>query len=55
VDVKNGTFSGSVVDPGSNQKLSFQGALLEKSGGGGGFFLNADKNQGGKISLKPAN
>lgn len=55
LDVKNGLFSGSVVDPGSNEKLSFQGALLEKSGGGGGFFLNADKSQGGKVSLAPAN
>ena len=42
LDVKNGLFSGSVVDPNSGEKLSFQGALLEKSGGGGGFFLNAD-------------
>jgi len=55
VDAKNGLFNGSVVDPGSNQKLSFQGALLEKSGIGGGFFLIADKNQGGKVSLAPAN
>jgi len=55
VDVKNGLFSGSVVDPGSNQKLSFQGALLEKSGVGGGFFLNASKDLGGKAYLAPAN
>jgi len=55
VDVKNGIFNGSVVDPNSGQKLSFQGALLEKSGMGGGFFLNADKDQGGKVSLAPAN
>jgi hypothetical protein len=54
VDVKNGLFTGSVIDPGSSQKLSFQGALLEKSGAGGGFFLNADKSQGGKVSLAPA-
>lgn len=55
VNLNTGLFSGSVVDPGSSQKLSFQGALLEKSGIGGGFFLNADKNQGGKVSLSPAN
>jgi hypothetical protein len=48
-------FTGSVMDPGSLQKLSFQGALLEKSGIGGGYFLNADKNQGGKVYLSPAN
>jgi hypothetical protein len=55
VNLKTGLFSGSVMDPDSSQKLSFQGALLEKSGIGGGFFLNADKNQGGKIYLSPAN
>ena len=55
IDAKNGLFSGSVVDPNSSQKLSFQGALLEKSGMGGGFFLNANKNQGGKVYLVPAN
>jgi hypothetical protein len=55
VNLKTGLFSGSVVDPGSSQKLSFQGALLEKSGIGGGFFLNADNNQGGKVYLSPAN
>jgi hypothetical protein len=55
VDVKNGLFNGSVVDPTSGQKLSFQGALLEKSGIGGGFFLNANKDQGGKVYLAPAN
>ena len=55
VDVKNGLFNGSVVDPDSGQKLLFQGALLEKSGIGGGFFLNATKDQGGKVYLAPAN
>jgi hypothetical protein len=55
LDAKTGLFSGSMIDPGSSEKLSFQGALLEKSGMGGGFFLNADKNQGGKVSLAPAN
>jgi hypothetical protein len=55
VDVKNGLFNGSVVDPDSSQTLLFQGALLEKSGTGGGFFLNANKDQGGKVSLTPAN
>jgi len=55
VDIKNGLFNGSVVDPDSGQRLSFQGALVEKSGMGGGFFLNANKDQGGKVSLAPAN
>jgi len=55
LDVKNGLFNGSVLDPNSGQTLSFQGALLENSGNGGGFFLNASKDQGGKVSLVPAN
>jgi len=53
VDSKNGLFSGSVLDPNSSQTLSFQGTFLENSGGG--FFLNASKDQGGKVSLAPAN
>ena len=55
VNLKNGSFNGSVFDPGTSQTLSFQGALLEKSGVGGGFFLNANKDQGGKVYLAPAN
>jgi hypothetical protein len=46
-----GLFSGSLMNNG--QKLSFQGAVLEKSGIGGGFFLNAD--QSGKVYFGPAN
>jgi hypothetical protein len=53
-DSKNGLFTGSVFDPASSQTFSFQGAFLE-NGTGGGFFLNADKNQGGKVYLAPAN
>jgi hypothetical protein len=56
VDVKNGLFNGKVIDPKNGQTLfSIQGALLEKSGIGGGFFLNANKDQGGKVYLAPAN
>ena len=55
LDVKNGLFSGTVLDPNSGQTLTFQGALLEKSGMGGGFFLNPGKDVGGKVSLAPAN
>jgi hypothetical protein len=55
MDVKNGLFNGQLIDSNSGQTLSFQGALLEKSGTGGGFFLNANKDQGGKVSLAPAN
>ncbi len=54
VNAKTGLFTGSVTQPGS-QALSVQGAFLEKSGIGGGFFLNAAQNQGGKIYLAPAN
>jgi hypothetical protein len=56
VNAKTGLFSGSVRDPNSSEVLSLQGAFLEGSGGsGGGFFLSADKQHGGKISLAPAN
>jgi hypothetical protein len=54
-NLKTGLFTGSVTDPNSSQTLSFQGALLEQSGIGGGFFLNTDKSQGGKVHLTPAN
>lgn len=53
VNPETGLFSGSVVDPKSNQKLLFQGALLERSGMGGGFFLDA--GQSGKVYFGPAN
>ena len=53
VNPKNGLFNGSVTDPNTHQKLLFQGALLEKSGIGGGYFLNAD--QSGKVNFGPAN
>jgi len=49
---QTGLFNGSVVDPNSGQKLLFQGVLLERSGTGGGFFLNAD--QSGKVYLGTA-
>jgi hypothetical protein len=48
---QTGLFSGSLAVPNSNQKLSFQGALLERSGIGGGFFLNAE--QSGKVYFGP--
>jgi hypothetical protein len=56
INPKTGLFSGSATDPDSGKALSLQGAFLEGSdGSGGGFFLSADKQQGGKISLAPAN
>lgn len=55
VNVKSGLFSGSVTDSNSSQQFSFEGAFLEKSGVGGGFFLNANGDQGGKFCLTPAN
>lgn len=55
VNLKTGFFTGSVVDTNTSQKFSVQGALLEKSGIGGGFFLNSSQDQGGKIYLAPAN
>lgn len=53
VNPQTGLFNGSVTEPNGGQKLSFQGALLERSGTGGGFFLNAD--QSGKVYFGPAN
>lgn len=53
VNPQTGLFNGSVTEPNSGQKLSFQGAFLERSGTGGGFFLNAD--QSGKVYFGPAN
>lgn len=55
VNLKTGLFSGSVRDLNSSQEFSFEGALLENSGVGGGFFLNANGDQGGKVYLTPAN
>jgi hypothetical protein len=52
VNPQTGLFSGTLTLP-NTQRLSFQGALLEKSGVGGGFFLNAD--QSGKVYFGPAN
>lgn len=52
VNPQTGLFNGSVTEPNSGQKLSFQGAFLERSGTGGGFFLNAD--QSGKVYFGPA-
>jgi len=54
VNAKTGLFTGSVTQPGS-PAFSVQGAFLENSGIGGGFFLNAGQNEGGKIYLAPAN
>lgn len=53
VNPQTGLFNGSVTEANSGQKLSFQGAFLERSGTGGGFFLNAD--QSGKVYFGPAN
>lgn len=53
INPQTGLFNGSVTLPNSKQKLSFQGALLESSGTGGGFFLNED--QSGKVYFGPAN
>lgn len=50
---QTGLFNGSLAIPNSKQKLSFQGALLEKSAIGGGFFLNAE--QSGNVYFGPAN
>jgi hypothetical protein len=56
INLKTGLFTGSLADPNGSEALSLQGAFLEGSeSSGGGFFLSADKKQGGKITLVPAN
>jgi hypothetical protein len=48
----SGLFKGSFFDSVSGQSILFQGALLEKSGFGTGFFLSP--NQSGKVYLGSA-
>lgn len=51
ISTASGLFKGSTVNPDTSQKISFQGALLEKSGEGQGFFINS--GQSGKVYLGP--
>jgi hypothetical protein len=46
-----GLFSGTVLPPGAAKLITFRGALLQRQGYGGGFFLNT--NQSGRVRLGP--
>jgi len=50
ITTSTGLFKGSLLKPGGGT-LSFQGALLNKSGTGAGFFLGT--NQSGQVFLSP--
>ncbi len=47
----DGTFSGSAVNPSTGRSLKYSGALLQKQGVGGGYFLGTD--QSGKVLVAP--
>ncbi|SPE54973.1 exported hypothetical protein [Verrucomicrobia bacterium] len=51
INASLGLFSGTVLNPESNQRLSFSGALWENGQVGLGFFLNG--NQSGEVYLEP--
>jgi len=47
----SGQFSGSVVPPGATKPVLFKGALLQKQGYGGGYFLGT--NESGRVYFAP--
>ena len=51
VTTSPGLFSGSALNPQTDQAFSFQGALFEKANIGAGFFVNTNRN--GQIYLSP--
>ena len=48
---KTGQFTGSVTPPGTRKAVPFKGAILQKQGYGGGFFLGT--NQSGRVYFSP--
>jgi len=48
---KTGRFTGSVRPPGVRKAISFKGAILQKQGYGGGYFLGT--NQSGRVYFGP--
>ena len=48
----SGLFSGKITDPLNTNHLAFKGAVLQKPGYGGGFFLTAPA--GGEVRLQTA-
>ncbi|HXJ55053.1 MAG TPA: PQQ-dependent sugar dehydrogenase [Verrucomicrobiae bacterium] len=49
---KSGAFAGKITAPGANKSTAFKGAILQKQGYGGGFFLGT--NQSGRVEFRPA-
>jgi glucose/arabinose dehydrogenase len=48
---KTGRFTGGVIPPGAKKRVSFKGAILQKQGYGGGFFLGT--NASGRVYFGP--
>jgi glucose/arabinose dehydrogenase len=48
---RTGQFSGSITPPGKKRSVSFKGAILQKQGYGGGFFLGT--NESGRVYFSP--
>ncbi len=48
---KTGRFTGSVTPPGTKKAVPFKGAILQKQGHGGGYFLGT--NQSGRVYFGP--
>jgi glucose/arabinose dehydrogenase len=48
---KSGAFTGKLTLPGARKATAFKGAILQKHGYGGGFFLGT--NQSGRVELRP--
>jgi glucose/arabinose dehydrogenase len=48
---KTGRFTGSVKPPGTKKTIPFKGAILQKQGYGGGYFLGT--NQSGRVYFGP--
>lgn len=50
INKSSGLFTGSVVPPGTNRSIKFQGALLQKQTNGAGFFLGT--NTSGRVNIE---
>jgi glucose/arabinose dehydrogenase len=48
---KSGVFTGKVTMPGAKKSTTFKGAILDKQGYGGGYFLGTD--QSGRVEFRP--
>jgi hypothetical protein len=48
---KSGVFTGRVTLPGTKKSTAFKGAILDKQGYGGGYFLGTDES--GRVEFRP--